>query len=278
MGPPPFGDGDCGSGDRRAQVRWASMGPPPFGDGKDVERIGADVVLGAASMGPPPFGDGDGTNSWLLATEDAGLQWGHRLSAMEITGQAGQCADFQKASMGPPPFGDGDTGRGTGADQGPEASMGPPPFGDGDVLEFLEWCQELKVLQWGHRLSAMEILLCSPSHCPSPPASMGPPPFGDGDDGIDSKPCLVQAASMGPPPFGDGDNTGADYERTRVWLLQWGHRLSAMEITPGPLPPPACPPCFNGATAFRRWRSGRVLEPAQEQACFNGATAFRRWR
>ena len=60
------------------------------------------------------------------------------------------------------------------------------------------------VLQWGHRLSAME------THTRR--ASMGPPPF----------------ASMGPPPFGDGNQPVPN--RRRVCT------------------------CFNGATAFRRWK------------------------
>ena len=64
-------------------------------------------------------------------------------------------------------------------------------------------------------------------------ASMGPPPFGDGKliaapDGEDGV-----SASMGPPPFGDGKPT------TPAW------------------PCPAVP-CFNGATAFRRWKGVEV--------------------
>ena len=40
-----------------------------------------------------------------------------------------------------------------------------------------------------------------------------------------------------------------------VQLLQWGHRLSAMEIRPS-RSAWASPGCsFNGATAFRRWKS-----------------------
>ena len=86
------------------------------------------------------------------------LQWGHRLSAMEMhpVGLKGQLRHH--------------------------ASMGPPPFGDGDDHETVFGQGDLVALQWGHRLSAMEI----------------------GD-----------SVTMGAISF---------------LLLQWGHRLSAMEI------------------------------------------------
>ena len=45
---------------------------------------------------------------WLKDYEDTGLQWGHRLSAMEIAAEGGGGKDHKVASMGPPPFGDGD--------------------------------------------------------------------------------------------------------------------------------------------------------------------------
>ena len=61
---------------------------------------------------------------------------------------------------------------------------------------------------------------------------------------------------MGPPPFGDGNSSSADAASVSLLVLQWGHRLSAMEtrlrrtgtcVTASP---------FNGATAFRRWKLG----------------------
>ena len=35
-------------------------------------------------MGPPPFGDGDDDPLSQLSHQDVMLQWGHRLSAMEM--------------------------------------------------------------------------------------------------------------------------------------------------------------------------------------------------
>ena len=109
------------------------------------------------------------------------LQWGHRLSAMEIT---------------------------------------PITRASSTALR----------LQWGHRLSAMEIrtATCSSSgpisrfngatafrrwrYVRSGPFTNfqergfnGPPPFGDGDIKYGFMSSGVERASMGPPPFGDGD-------------------------------------------------------------------------
>ena len=109
-------------------------------------------------------------------------------------------------------------------------------------------------LQWGHRLSAMEI--ARRHHAP-------------GD---------LRVASMGPPPFGDGKITvgwpGVPFEDT----LQWGHRLSAMERPRSTRWPTYGATSFNGATAFRRWRSRRRNKPPPCWLRFNGATAFRRWK
>ena len=112
------------------QLRHASMGPPPFGDGKsspawwpapsqsgfngatafrrwkDHDRHDAGHQLAAASMGPPPFGDGKGRTADVV-TDSQGLQWGHRLSAMESITVAHVLSLSVEASMGPPPFGDG---------------------------------------------------------------------------------------------------------------------------------------------------------------------------
>ncbi len=182
------------------------------------------------SMGPPPFGDGDVDLGDYDSNANQVLQWGHRLSAMEMrrhwdtvrpdvwTLQWGHRLSAMEISVI----------RAVAIGQA-RPSMGPPPFGDGDLAaareEGLAYCH----LQWGHRLSAMEIgSYCLTLLSPVIP-SMGPPPFGDGD------PCCAEESahpcppSMGPPPFGDGDVSG---ERWRVFfvILQWGHRLSAMEI------------------------------------------------
>ena len=111
------------------------------------------------------------------------------------------------------------------------------------------------VLQWGHRLSAMET-----GRRPSPR------PYRAGSfngatafrrwklvvavAGV----SLLNEASMGPPPFGDGNSPELWCRCPRSWLLQWGHRLSAMETGAAPARRRHAAAGFNGATAFRRWK------------------------
>ena len=131
-------------------------------------------------MGPPPFGDGDSSRIRDVSPWTYRLQWGHRLSAMEI--------------------------------RRPGLSRLP--------LDTLQWGHRLSamemmfrsltvgrrlLLQWGHRLSAMEMVGPVPHHGAVEGASMGPPPFGDGDVRHCNPSLVGQKASMGPPPFGDGD-------------------------------------------------------------------------
>ena len=255
------------------------MGPPPFGDGDRYFLLSNKRAFSPASMGPPPFGDGDrpgfakghhknlGFNgatafrrwrcvcaSWLRLRSMWALQWGHRLSAMEIGRASDTCWSRVRASMGPPPFGDGD----------------PSPCRSWVYSSRLQWGHRLSamemsdgkvvvghtyLLQWGHRLSAMEIRIAPGDGVEFVPASMGPPPFGDGDEILRTYAGVGSiSASMGPPPFGDGDNlwpgTAWQTEQAsmgpppfgdgdcpdpmaivlRIKRLQWGHRLSAMEI------------------------------------------------
>ena len=61
-------------------------------------------------------------------------------------------------------------------------------------------------------------------------------------------------------------------------VLQWGHRLSAMEASLTSNVPMSVQACFNGATAFRRWKPPCSSGPAARRHSFNGATAFQRWK
>ena len=63
-----------------------------------------------------------------------------------------------------------------------------------------------RLLQWGHRLSAMETSPKRKGRWVQIIASMGPPPFGDGNEAKAVKKA-ADKASMGPPPFGDGNAT-----------------------------------------------------------------------
>ena len=143
-------------------------------------------------------------------------------------------------------------GSGTGPQSGSTGFNGATAFrrwirqcgGDTGALDVL--------LQWGHRLSAMDTGLL--------PAAVH----------------AIIPASMVPPPFGDGYDAGSHHQVRVRATLQWGHRLSAMDTqhqrkrrvrTAG----------FNGATAFRRWIRAAGRSPLSSSRCFNGATAFRRW-
>ena len=59
--------------------------------------------------------------------------------------------------------------------------------------------------------------------------------------------------------------------------LQWCHRLSAMERA-RPYEDLVIIPNFNGATAFRRWKALSQQLTPMLKTYFNGATAFRRWK
>ena len=207
------------------------------------------------------------------------LQWGHRLSAMETrntsVGHTSTLTSFNGAiafrrwkqpgpgvhepchggpSMGPPPFGDGnDSWWGDPECIYADPSMGPPPFGDGNLDASPALVISFDLLQWGHRLSAMETSSTAIIGCSHPPPSMGPPPFGDGNKAIIPQMEFAHSPSMGPPPFGDGNLGFKASERKR---------LNA----------------FNGATAFRRWKPRVRLLSLGSTLSFNGATAFRRWK
>ena len=65
--------------------------------------------------------------------------------------------------------------------------------------------------------------LTSEDNCPGPCAStfrLGP---------LVERPARI--ASMGPPPFGDGNYDPVDFSGL-PYVLQWGHRPSAMETCP----------------------------------------------
>ena len=91
------------------------------------------------------------------------------------------------ASMGPPPFGDGKPRNNRQGRTMSNASMGPPPFGDGKVESHFSCSHVRRLLQWGHRLSAMERVKLTDHTSLGLFASMGPPPFGDGKRDIPTR-------------------------------------------------------------------------------------------
>ena len=162
--------------------------------------------------------------------------------------------------------------------------MKPPPFGSGNYDWLVHAMRESVLLQWGHRLSAVETRRLAQAPSPYGPrfngatafrqwkpyypdgcicsrirASMGPPPFGSGNQPYLAVTDQAPRASMGPPPFGSGNSPlyGITYWPPR--MLQWGHRLSAVETRFLGLFVPQGFDSFNGATAFRQWKPLFVL-------------------
>ena len=181
--------------------------------------------------------------------------------------------------------------------------MGPPPFGDGKIGSLI-FLLIMLLLQWGHRLSAMESASPVGNSARNGPASMGPPPFGDGKGSRIVANAWPGACFNGATAFRRWKVAPADSLASRnPSRLQWGHRLSAMERGgAGGLLPPVLGR-FNGATAFRRWKAhnnlvlrndpwklqwGHRLSAMERPNLggvndgslfrFNGATAFRRWK
>ena len=164
--------------------------------------------------------------------------------------------------------------------------------------------RDVPKLQWGHRLSAMEtnrptIL----EEAQLAEASMGPPPFGDGNAALASRTCCRDSCFNGATAFRRWKRPERRFKHMGGYVLQWGHRLSAMETRSPRSGPHGDTGSFNGATAFRRWkREGwgirsyaiRELQWGHRLSAmetirigttnitwlhgFNGATAFRRWK
>ncbi len=155
--------------------------------------------------------------------------------------------------MGPPPFDGGNLQKIHVPDVWRQASMGPPPFDGGNPLlrvtvhlrmprfngatAFRRWKPEYNLpseaiisgLQWGHRLSTVETIKAD-SHW----LYQGTLQWGHRLSTVETSSSRATrgagcTASMGPPPF-DGGN-----QQTRTRATP---RMN----------------CFNGATAFRRWK------------------------
>ena len=158
-------------------------------------------------MGPPPFRRWRfGVRPGRFSIEDT-LQWGHRLSAMEISGATNR----PSLSMIPLQWGHRLSAmemcrRATSRRSSLPRFNGATAFrrwrciGPFPEIDFIA-----DGLQWGHRPFGDGDTPAHPKMQRKGGASMGPPPFGDGDDGLAATYLHNNPASMGPPPFGDGD-------------------------------------------------------------------------
>ena len=180
--------------------------------------------------------------------------------------------------------------------------MEPPPFGDGNVTgigqietagTILQWSHRLSAmetsrtddspvrrtsLQWSHRLSAMETSRVSTCTTGRGVPSMEPPPFGDGNLRSTPSPAHSTASFNGATAFRRWKRTMMMKSIGGTLNLQWGHRLSAMEthhddeVHRRHSQPSMGPPPFGDGNRSGPPRRRRPAGP------FNGATAFRRWK
>ena len=132
--------------------------------------------------------------------------------------------------------------------------MGPPPFGSGnhqlnpflqDAYLVLQWGHRLSAvetgmcvrywkgrflwLQWGHRLSAVETARWHHALGDLRLASMGPPPFGSGNSTIPPQVLDGIIGFNGATAFRQWKLPSITPRPSSVSRLQWGHRLSAVE-------------------------------------------------
>ena len=110
--------------------------------------------------------------------------------------------------------------------------MEPPPFGDGNKIVSTDGDEAHVTLQWSHRLSAMETRLLGELRALNPALQ-----WSHRLSAMETLTAISPAASMNAS-------------------LQWSHRLSAMETSSAAAPTSTATTCFNGATAFRRWKHG----------------------
>ena len=135
--------------------------------------------------------------------------------------------------MEPPPFGDGNAHRrngGVGDDDLP--SMEPPPFGDGNVWR-LETRDEVIVLQWSHRPSAMETSRDRRRRTLPADAFNGATALRrwKPDHSLVTIPDAVDLQwSHRPSAMETGIRESSNL---LIWSLQWSHRPSAMETISG---------------------------------------------
>ena len=159
------------------------------------------------------------------------LQWGHGLSAVEMTHSAQQKPNPLTRFNGATAFQPWKSGTPIKRIEIPKplASMGPRPFSRGNTPSKPPPLPHPFRLQWGHGLSAVEI--------------------------------SVATRPAKPAPGG----------------LQWGHGLSAVEISDAAKHPwPTIG--FNGATAFQPWKCRPIRPASPWRFGFNGATAFQPWK
>ena len=204
--------------------------------------------------------------------------------------------------MGPPPFGSGNATTATMRGSRSSAFNGATAFRQWKPLPSMLMYGSFRTLQWGHRLSAVETSRKERGETLSYLPSMGPPPFGSGNVDTNYPSGIVSMPFNGATAFRQWKQYVLVSSEDLALILQWGHRLSAVE-TMSHCQGYEIVPSFNGATAFRQWKPldmtaimpagppslqwGHRLSAVETamaagifhaSIAFNGATAFRQWK
>ena len=272
MGPCPFRHGYIWNSADYHQGNLASMGPCPFRHGyQDAARMCS--IQPQASMGPCPFRHGyifaGKGQPWTAHASMGPCPFRHGYIACSRTSSS-----HQNASMGPCPFRHGyrplryvdiDTSSGFNGAMpfqawiyGQVGEFDIRQLGFNGAMPFQAWILDTigstvsipKVLQWGHALSGMDMLLVRRQ--------------GSGS----------QEASMGPCPFRHGYQEDAVRLALSEVGLQWGHALSGMDICLAAY-------ClaghsgFNGAMPFQAWISSDRRDAAIALLASMGPCPFR---
>ena len=108
-------------------------------------------------------------------------------------------------------------------------------------------------------------------------ASMGPRHFCRGNRFRDSSFDGQVQASMGPRHFCRG-NLSIASTAVSLWLLQWGHGISAVEIQRSRWHAEICRCASMGPRHFCRGNRHLVVQKNVVRNRFNGATAFLPWK
>ena len=107
-------------------------------------------------------------------------------------------------------------------------------------------------------------------------ASMGPRPCGRGRTVLFDTRRRDESASMGPRPCGRG-RVRAQHGLDRLFLLQWGHGLAAVDGAAHPVGPVVRPGASMGPRPCGRGRQATWFKTRPCIWSFNGATALRPW-
>ena len=169
--------------------------------------------------------------------------------------------------------------------------MGPPPFGSGNGLSslrfngataFRQWkpSTENRPQSWWPGFNGATAFRQWKQPKPSRPPSTcwsfnGATAFRQWKHFYGTSRACAMSCFNGATTFRQWKRVQRIQQGIADYVLQWGHRLSAVETGPLHLGCSVWPSSFNGATAFRQWKPWCSTPCRAPSPSFNGATAFR---